>query len=320
MKGVAIHAGLLLLALLLAIPTWTRERTRPTDIQGSVMWDRDTTELVSIGYRAAARDVEITRRVADDGIFLWGREVVSASGAGSATSDTATYPVGVAGSELMRGLAQLRVVRDLGAVDSTRAKEYGLSDSGASIVLGFVDGERLIHLGDSIYGAADRYAMDRSTGRAFVLPGALVRPLRIGSGALRERSVHHFQDSDVAGVRVEALGRQREMERSGNGRGAAVVWTDPAGPGGPDLTFANFMERVGQLAIAGFEDDVAETSLEQVLRLEYADSEGDTLGFLELFRDLASGAYYLRSERTRVPARTIQAFAERVEQDLPQIF
>jgi hypothetical protein len=285
-----------------------------------VIWDRDTTELASITYRAAAREVEISRQMEGGDAFLWGRETASVSVADSVTSKTSSYPVGIAGSELMRGFAELRVLRDLGAVDSLRAEEYGLDDPATSIILRFVEEERTVQLGDSIYGASDRYAMDRSTSRAFVLPGSLVRPLRIGSGALRERSVHHFQDTDVARVRVQALGRQREMVRSGGGRGAATVWSDLAGSGGADLTFGNFMERVGQLAITGFEDEIAEESLERILRIEYSSSEGEMLGFLDLFRDLEDGAYFLRSERTRVPARTVQAFAERVEQDLEQVF
>ena len=205
-------------------------------------------------------------------------------------------------------------------VDPSRAEEYGLDDSSASVNLRFVDEERTVQLGDSIYGASDRYAWDRSTGRAFVLPGSLVRPLRIGSGALRERSVHHFQDVHVERVLVQALGRQREMVRSGGATEAATAWSDPAGSRGPDLTFGNFMERVDQVAIAGFEDEVTVASLERVLRVEYVGSEDEPLGFLELFRRPEGGDYYLRSERTRVPARTIQAFAERVEQDLSQIF
>jgi hypothetical protein len=224
MRGVLLHAGLLLLALLVAVPTWTRERSRPTDIQGSVIWDRDTTELTSIVYRSAVREVEISRETEDGDAFLWGREVASASGGDPATSDTSTYPVGIAGSELMRGFAQLRVLRDLGVVDPSRAEEYGLDDSSASVSLRFVDEERTVQLGDSIYGASDRYALDRSTGRAFVLPGSLVRPLRIGSGAVRERSVHHFQDVHVERVVVQALGRRREMVRSGGATGAATAW------------------------------------------------------------------------------------------------
>lgn len=320
MRGVLIHAGLLLLALLFAIPTWTRERTRPIDVQGTLIWERDTTDLGSITYRSASREVEITRREEGDDSFLWGREVMHASGADSLTADTSSYPVGVAGSELMRGFAELRVIRDLGVPDPSRAEEYGLDDATASIILGFADEDRSVQLGDSIYGASDRYAVDQSTGRAFVLPGSLIRPLRIGSGALRERSVHHFRDADVERVRVQALGRQREMTRSGGGNGAPTVWTDPSGSGAPDLTFANFMERVSQLAIAGFVDDVIEESLERVLRVEYVGPEDELFGFLELLRNPLDAAYYLRSERTRVPAQTIQVFAERVEQDLPQIF
>jgi hypothetical protein len=320
MKGVTLHGGLLLLALLLAYPTWTRERTRPTDVQGAVIWERDTTEVVSITYRSAAREVEVSRRTEDGDAYLWGREVVPGSGSDSAMSDTLQYPVGVAGGELVRGLAELRVIRDLGVVDSTRTREYGLDDPSASIAVGFVDGERDIEVGDSIYGGSDRYGRDSSTGRVFVLPGSLVRPLRIGSGAIRERAVHYFPDADVARVRVEALGRERDMTRSDGGAGEAAVWTEPDSTGPPDLTFGNFMERLGQLAIAGFEDEVPEASLQRLLRVEYVGSDEQVLGFLELFRDVAGGTYYLRSERTRVPARTVQAFAERIEQDLSQIF
>jgi len=320
MRGVTVHGILLLLTLLLAYPTWTRERTRPTDIQGVVIWDRDTTELRSIAYRSPVREVEITRRTEDGDAFLWAREIVPGSGGDSTTADTLGYPVGVSGEELVRGMAELRVIRDLGMLDSARAGDYGLDDPSASIVLGFADGAREIQVGDSIYGGSDRYGRDVSSGRTFVLPGTLVRPLRIGSGAIRERAVHYFLDADIARVRLEVRGREREMTRTGGSAGQAAVWTEPDDPGQPDLTFANFMERLGQLSIAGFDDEVSERSLDRLLRVDYTGRDGEALGFVELFRNVEGGAYFLRSERTRVPARTVQVFAERVEQDLSQIF
>lgn len=320
MRGVTVHGALLVLMLGLAYPTWTRERTRPTDVRGVVIWDRDTTELRSIVYRSPAREVEISRRREDGEAFLWAREVVPGSGGDSATADTLRYPVGVSGGELFRGLAGLRVIRDLGMVDSAKAGEYGLDDPSASLVLGFADGEREIQVGDSIYGGSDRYGRDVPSGRTFVLSGSLVRPLRIGSGAIRERAVHYFLDADIARVRVETRGREREMTRSDGSAGQAAVWAEPDDPGRPDVTFANFMERLGQLSIAGFDDDVPEGSLARLFRVDYAGRDGEALGFVELFRDVEGGAYYLRSERTRVPARTVQVFAERVEQDLSQIF
>jgi hypothetical protein len=317
-RGVRLHGALLILALALAFPTWTRRPSRPTDIQGTVIWQRDTTELVSISYRSTEREIEITRRARDGETFLWGWEVKFTPG--EPPFDTLRFPVGVLGSELVKGFADFRVLRDLGRVEPEREAAFGLVEPRAAITLGFVDGDRVIEVGDSIYGSPDHYASDPSAGSVFVLPAQLLWPLQTGSGALRERVVHYFQDSDVAYVRVRALGQVRDMERSGGDAGAPGVWHPPDAPQRSDQTFANFMERVAQLAISGFETEVPPDSLELILRVEYADEDTEPLGFVELFRHLGSGEYYLSSERTRMVANAVGLLAERVEQDLPQIF
>jgi hypothetical protein len=315
---VQIHGMLLLVVLALAVPTWTRERTRPTDIQGTLVWDRDTTDVLSITYRSPERQVEITRRSDEGGSFLWGQEVMPA--ADGASSDTLRFPVGIPGSELVRAFAEFRVLRDLGPIGPDRSAGFGLDEPGASITVRLSDGDRVIEVGDSTYGGEDFYGGDAATGGVWVLPAQLVRPLRIGSGAIRERLVHYFQDSEVVSVRVEAQGQLREMRRQGGGPGPRAIWTPPDAPDRPDQTFANFMERVALLSIAGFDPDVRLETLERVLRVEY-DSEGaELLGFVELFREPGSGAYYLSSERTHGPARAVELLAERVAQDLPQIF
>jgi len=317
-RGVWVHGVLLLLVLVMAFPIFTRQRTRPTDIQGTLIWDRDTTELVSIAYRSADREIEITRRTQDGESFLWGWEVTSQPGA--PPSDTLRFPVGVLGSELVKVFAKFRVLRDFGRVEPERQAAFGLVEPSAAITLGFADGTRVIAVGDSIYGGSDRYGSDLSTGSVFVLPARLVGPLQTGSGALRERQVHYFQASDVAYVRIQALGMEREMERAGGEPGAPEVWVSPDDRQRPDQTFANFMERVGQLAISGFATQVGPESLERIMRIEYSGEDAEPLGFVELFRHVESGVYFLSSERTRVAATAVKLLAERVEQELPQIF
>jgi hypothetical protein len=144
--------------------------------------------------------------------------------------------------------------------------------------------------------------------------------LLTGSGAVRERRVHYFSDSDVARVRVEALGRERVSDRRVRDPRAPAVWTPVDAPDEVDQTFANFMERVGQLAIQGFDAQPDPDSLERLVRIEYSAEAGEGLGFLELFRGSVPGSYYLTSERTRIPAEAIALLAQRVEQDLSTLF
>lgn len=322
MRGVRIHAVLLLVALGLAFPSFTRQRTRPTDIQGTLIWDRDSTDIASISYRSPHRQIEITRRADGAETFLWGWEVTSVGGtpAGEPAADTLRFPVGILGSELVKGFSAFRVVREFGQVDADLKMAFGLVDPSAVITVEFGDGSRVIELGAPVYGGSDLYGWDPSTRIAFVLPSELVAPLQTGYGALRERQLHYFQGAEVARVRVQAMGLTREMKRSESAIGTPDIWVPTEDPHRPDPTFANFMERVAQLGIEGFDTQARPEALERILRVEYTDEDGRFLGFVELLKHLDSGAYYLSSERTRVVAEAIGLLAERVEQGLTQIF
>jgi hypothetical protein len=137
---------------------------------------------------------------------------------------------------------------------------------------------------------------------------------------VRERRVHSFPDADVAQVRIEAAGGERALDRRIRDPRAPAVWTPLDAPESADQTFANFMERVGQLAIQGFDAQPDPDSLERLVRIEYFGEDGEALGFLELFRGPLAGDYYLSSERTRIPAEAIALLAQRVEQDLSTLF
>jgi hypothetical protein len=317
-RGVKIHAALLGIVVLLALPTWTRGPVR--EPSGIALWNRDADDVTAIRYRSAAREVNVERRTEGGETFLWGQEVVREDT--SAASDTLEFPVGAYAGRLLEGFAALRVVRALGAVTPEREQELGLVEPGARITVDLTDGPRELVVGDSVYGGSDRYALDTSSGTILVLPADLIGPLRLGSAALRERQVHRFSSDDVALVRVSADRRQREALRSAAGASSPVRWAEPDSPDRPDVTFANFMERVSQLAIEGYEPGVDIRALQTVTRLEYFDAEDALLGFVELFRDpsAASPRYYLLSERTRIPAAAITLLAERVEQAVTGIF
>lgn len=315
MKGVRVHAALLVVAIVLALHAWLREEPSAEERERPRVWAVDTAD-VTIDYEAGAHTLHIGRRTLDDRVFLWGLETMTPPG--GAGADTSSYPLGMAGAEVVRGLATLRVVRDLGAVPEERREEYGLDEAHARVDVSSSGERHTLELGDSVFRSSDRYALEPESGRVYVVPSDLVEPLRVGSGALRERVLHSFALSEVQQVRVEGPAGSRVMERAPGGEGAADRWVDPDAPDRADLTFANFMERAGQLAIADFEE--VPQGLERVLRLDYLDADGAALGFVELLRGAEPGTWFVLSERTGIPARAVTLLAERVAQDAAEIF
>ena len=313
MRGARVHGILLAAAAVWAFQTWTRDEVRDEDRNRALVWEQDTTEVLAVRYRSLEKEVELHRRQDDDGAFLWGFQIEDDG------RDTLEFPVGATGHVAVARLAALRVVRDLGTLSPEQETQFGLTGSTERITVAFRDDQRELILGDTTIGGSHRYATEPADGGGYVVPGEVVRPLAIGEGSLRERWLHHYPANDVASVRVTAGDgdQARTMTRLASGE-----WTaDPDGDV-PDAGFGNFMQRVDQLAIAGYESSPAPDALRAVVRAEYFDEDGDALGFVELFRDDAAerDPYYLRSERTRILAGAVTALAERVAEGLGEVF
>ena len=312
MKTLKAHGALFVLAVIGALLTWTRDTTNEADEGRPLVWERDTTEVVSVHYRAPEMDVQIERRTDDAGSFLWGIEIE-----GAESTDTLEYPVGVPGSTLVGRLATLRVIRDLGQLSLEMVERFGLDDATETVEVDFGDEQRLLAVGDSAFGGQDRYALEPATGAGYVIASDITRPLSIGEGALRERWLHRFVDDDVATVRIGvAGGGAREMARTGDGE-----WTEVDGDV-PDAAFANFMQRLDQLAIGGYGAEPDPVSTQSLLRVEYLDDTGEQLGFVELLHDdmAEQDPYFILSETTRIVAFAVTSLAERVREGLGEVF
>tara|TARA_B100000446_G_scaffold156980_1_gene154170 strand:+ start:163 stop:501 length:339 start_codon:yes stop_codon:yes gene_type:complete len=111
------------------------------------------------------------------------------------------------------------------------------------------------------------------------------------------------------------------MVRQPSEIGDPAIWRPPGSSGQPDLTFANFMQRVGQVSIEGFGKEVSVDSLAELMRIEYFDEDDEEIGFLELYTesDESGDNYYILSERTKILAEAVKSLAEMVALDLTDI-
>lgn len=331
MRGVVVHTVLLAVALGLAWATWTRDEEVDTEGLPVIVWRVDPDAVDSLTYTSGDRSLVVTWRSDDGERYLWGREVrvlpASVDSAGeplpAPPPDTSVFPIGEQGEDLLQRLAPLRALRDLGSLDADGEEEYGLAEPEDTLVVTVEGGdqERLL-LGSPVFGSTDRYALDPATGRAYAVSGEFVQTLESGRVRLQDRDLHGFDMSRVDRVVLTTPGSQRVRVRTGSGPQAG--WAPPDEPDRTDATFVNFMGRVETLRVLDYHPELDADSLELLARLEYLDDDGDQLGVLEFYRRNGSAeedtAYYLRTERTRILARVNVPVAERVAEDLEQLF
>lgn len=357
-RGPVIHGALLVLALVVAYQTWTRDKSAKPSKANVVVWGGAPSEIQSITHEtqsAAQTKKTVVERRSDGGAsYLWGRvdkttqppkppkppespqakagegqppEALSSSvdePPPAPTTTTKEFPIGEEGDKLVERLAPLKALRDLGPLTEERKESYGLKEAKDKLIVRFSSGEKQLVIGGRVYGGDDRYVLDPTTNKVYVLPADVIRPLDGAEATLRERKINAFDPEDVGKVILKAPSGEKAIVRSGGGApGAKVVWADAARPGEHDQTLANFMTRMNEVVPMEYAPSAKPDAMTLLLRVDYQSKGGKALGYLELFKQAtASGTdpeYYLRTERTRVLGKLHKAVAERIEKDLGSI-
>lgn len=147
----------------------------------------------------------------------------------------------------------------------------------------------------------------------------------------------------VQSILIEGGKDSRELVRADSTDPKGVVslgWSGKDKPGQADLSLSNFLSQVDRLKPTEYDPAVTEAGLEKVLTVKYRGSGDKVLGQFELYKknlvtpeikpDTPDGAdkksddakveFYVKTELTRIPGKVSRMAAERVEQDIPQLF
>jgi hypothetical protein len=341
MRLALIHAVLLVLAMGFAYQTWTRELRTPGAPGSILLWEARAEDVEAIRYESPAMRFTVERREDAAGEYYWGTvtrtpEAPAVTPADSAATDSAaispppvppapqssSFVLGQDGQSLVSVAASPRALRDLEIPSEEQLREFGLENPTTRLAVDLGGNTRELTIGEAPWGTGDRYALETSTGRVYVLDGELIRYLDRPEENLPERGLHVF---DANRVRTVVLGdgtAERPMRRGETPAGANEPnWSAPETPEQPDATFMSFMTRVGQLWVVEYTPDVDPTSLTSVGRLDYLDDGGRPLGFLQLYQgpgDMGP-AYYAVTELTRVPVRVYEGLGDQLRQDIQQL-
>jgi len=253
---------------------------------------------------------------------------------------TREFPIGEIGKKVLESFSTLRALRELGVIDEDRKEEYGLSESKDNLTVFFKGGtSRSLIVGKRVFSGSDRYVMDPESSKAWVIATAIMRHIDGAESALSLKKLHLYEDKEVAKVTVKTNNGDKTLikgeEANPKGKGKKITWADSATPDESDLMLANFLSRAGKLKAIEYDPKLDATSLDKAVSFHYMDASGAEIGYLEVYRkmpDLDAKPepgkslrkpvieYYIRTELTRVLGKVGRLNAERVDQDLADLF
>ena len=337
MKSAILHGVLLAVMLIVGYKTWTHEETAKSVAAGTVvLWDKTAADLKSVTYTTAKRTVHLDHRIDGATAYWWGSETKAEPrppelGAtppaepGPDVTTTREFPVGDGGDKLISLLTAARALRSLGVVNDANKKEYKLDDATTTLTIAFTTESHAFVVGGKIYGSAERYVLDTSSGKGYVVAGDFTAALEAGESGLRLADPRGFDAALIQTVVVTANGKPTQ------------TWADPV-TAKPDQTIANFIDNANNLRPSRYEATLKPSEMTLLVTLKYGGANKATLGSMALYRrekvgEIAEGEtldpanppattteYYLVTEKTRVPGLVPKSSAERVEQDIATLF
>ena len=309
-RGPVIHGVLLVVALLFAYQTWTREKKVEPRTGDVVVWQLAPGSIGAVVYDSPNLSIRLEKRQDGAETYWWGIEATTVRDKlqnplnlpkSLRPDDTPKDPdmfytvekqfaAGDGTDELIGHLTELRALRKIADLDEEKKKEYGLDKSDRSITVSYQGGHKNLVVGATVFGTKDRYVIDVETGKGYAVSGEVVGDLITGKGTLQLHKYHKYDDDQVKRVKVAGNGQTRELVRltvDKAGHGSATVksntWAPAATPDQADQTMANFLKRVSTMKPITFEEEQTTDGLELLVRIDYQDQGGKTLGWYEMY-------------------------------------
>ncbi|HEY4103771.1 MAG TPA: DUF4340 domain-containing protein, partial [Polyangiaceae bacterium] len=260
LKGQIVHLALLGVAAVAAFGVWSRDDSAQVTLKPSEVevWGGSPDSVSLLTFDTPTRKLRIEPKKDDSGRYYVGtlEKDEPASPHPPAGADAGAPPlatkhetvrfVGVkAADEMMKSLAPLRAVREIGKVEPARAEEFGFDKPEGTLKLTVSGKAQSLVIGGSTPGGGERYAKAGS-GDVYALPGDVVQNLLFAESRLTERDLQGFKPDEVTSVKIVKGSKSRDLTRVPN---KVEGWADTATPTKLDETAGNWMSKLGRLHV-----------------------------------------------------------------------
>ena len=221
-------------------------------------------------------------------------------------------------------------LRSLGRPADEKREEFGLTDSAESLSVELASGVRTFRLGDTTFGPKDRYVADEKTGEVFLAAGQTIRDLLNPKSRFMERSLHTFNDKEVARVKLRAAQGEKELVHSLSEEGKEQGWADSRSPQETKDLYRNWIRKLFTLRPTDYVPPLdgeeagrctAPPGFAQALALTFYGPDKE-IGFLTVYKgtdEKGNETYCACSEHTEITVKVPKTQAENLLKDLDDV-
>lgn len=335
MKGLLVHAGLLVVSSAMALSIWLRdEEADQPKAQEVEVWSGKPESVEAVSYESKSRKVRLEpRKDAQGRWYVAHFEKTEESPASHPPIDGGAHPpvpegkrtketfVAVKQAEdLVKKLAPFMALRSIGKSDPAKAADYGLDTPEGTLKVKIAGKEHALTIGGQTPGGAERYAKYGSPGELFAISGELTQSLSYADTRLMERELHGYMPEEVDTIKLSRAGKVREVVRV---PGKQDAWADASTPTKPDETVVNWLTKLERVRVTEYVEKLPTPVRpdDLVIRVDYF-GRGKNLGYLELYKTTSdkSPEYLARTEYVRWYTKVVNSAAEQVERDVGTLF
>ena len=334
-KGLFVHAGLFVVASVMALRAWTSEdqvETREKHVAAE-LWGGKPEQVERISFDSKKVKLDMEARKDERGRYFVGTLTKELPPPRANPHQPAKqeelepkitserFVSAKQALELLDELAPLHALRALGAISDERNEEFGFSgDEQATLKVTIAGKEHSLVYGGKTPGSRDRYVKQPETGEAYVISGSVANRIEQAESRLIEKNLHAWDDEEVESVHVSLGDQTRDLVRNKEKR---KFWSNPSSPDQKDETASNWMDKLLRLRITKYEENPEPPVQPQdlVVRVDFFGDAKKPLGFVELVRRTGGDQteYMVRSEQSRWYGNVLRTTAEQIDQDVKSL-
>ncbi len=315
-RSVVGHVVLALVGLGLAFGFYLRSKSGSTTNENEVLLDVHKRDIQRLVWSDVSKTITVDKRQGDDGEpYYWITSETTAGGKTQKKELRASAEV----DKLLESFAPWRAVRALGLVSAEKLKEFGLEASNKSVTVATPGGEHKVIIGDTEYGADQRYVQDGRDSHVYLVRAFVVSNLENAPGRYMERSLHRFNKTEIESATITAGDKSLDVVQKNRLEPGKSFWARKSDAAKRDDLVGNWMDKV--LALNALEYAPAETAATPVVRITFHDDRNE-LGTLELLKAASADGkttdWYAKTRHTIIPVK-VRTNAEEIAKDVDKI-
>ena len=337
MKRSILVYGLLLSASLFG--AW-RVWTSPAEVdrgENVVVLSGAADELERVHYHSDKLDLVIEMRTDELGRYGWVRAEPLGTDTAAAEPEAepenphappkddgtvSEFKAGKSGTAALEGLMPFKAKRELTGVTDDKLKELGLGEPEATLEITRAGREPASYeIGGNVYGGANVYVRDTSSGKVYVVDAKVIRPLQSGKQSLPDRELVGVETKAIAALAVSGGEATAEFEQHNPDDPEQVFWST-AGSTSKNETAAAWIDKALRMRASSYVQSTdAVGQLEDVFGFAVRTTDRKQIhvtvsrGYDENGEEL----WYAKSEHTRGLVKLQKALAAEVAADLANV-